>query len=95
MYRKFVASRISRDNVLFPPQIILEDDCITVKCPGLFSGTTTSIPYDSISHVTVRTPLVGFSTIYFYAFGEEVSIHGFTRSEANEINRVIARKKDE
>jgi hypothetical protein len=95
MYRKFVASRISRDNAVFPPQIILADDCVIVKCPGLFSGTTTSIPYDSISHMEVTTPLIGFSTISFYAYGEEISIHGFTKSEANQINRTIIQKKEE
>lgn len=89
MYRKFTASRISKDNVVFPPQIILEDNCVTIKCPGLFSGRSTAIAYENISHITILTPLVGFSTISFFAFGEELCIHGFTKSEANEIKRVI------
>ncbi len=89
MYRKFVASRISKENVLFPPQIILEDTHVTVKCPGLFSGRSTVIPYDNISHISILSPLVGFSTISFFAFGEEIRIHGFTRSDANEIKRLI------
>lgn len=89
MYRKFTASRISRDNVVFPPQIILEDNCITVKCPGLFSGRSTAIAYENISHISILTPLVGFSTISFFAFGEELRIHGFTKAEANEIKRII------
>ena len=93
MYRKFVASRISKDNVMFPPQIILEDTSVTVKCPGLFSGRSTVIPYDNISHMSILSPLVGFSTISFFAFGEEISIHGFTRSDANEIKRLITQKQ--
>lgn len=93
MYRKFIASRISKENVLFPPQIILEDTHVTVKCPGLFSGRSTVIPYDNISHISITTPLVGFSTISFFAFGEEIRIHGFTRADANEIKRLIGQKQ--
>ena len=91
MYSKFTASRISRDNALFPPQIILEDNCVTIKCPGLFSGRSTAIAYENISHISILTPLVGFSTISFFAYGEEVCIHGFTKSEAHEIKRIVTR----
>lgn len=93
MYRKFTASRISRDNALFPPQIILEDNCVTIKCPGLFSGRSTAISYENISHISILTPLVGFSTISFFAFGEEVCIHGFTKAEAHEMKRLISEKQ--
>lgn len=93
MYRRFTASRISRDNALFPPQIILEDNCVTIKCPGLFSGRSTAISYENISHISILTPLVGFSTISFFAFGEEVCIHGFTKAEAHEMKRLISQKQ--
>lgn len=89
MYKKFTASRISRDNVVFPPQIILDESCVTIKCPGLFSGKSTAIAYENISHITILSPIVGFSTISFFAFGEELRIHGFTKAEANEIKRLI------
>lgn len=93
MYRVYIASRISKDNVFFPPKIILEDDCVTVKCPGLFSGRSTSITYDNVSHISILTPLVGFSSISFFAFGEEILIHGFTKAEADEIKRIISQNQ--
>lgn len=91
--KKFTASRISRDNALFPPQIILEEDNVIVKCPGLFTGQSMSIPYDNISYVSAITPIIGFSTISFIVHGEEVSIHGFTKSEVKEIEKEIAKKR--
>lgn len=91
--RKFTASRISKDNALFPPQIILDEDNVIVKCPGLFLGKSTSIPYDNISYVSAVTPIIGFSTISFIVHGEEVTIHGFTKSEVKEIEKEIAKKR--
>ena len=93
MMKKFTASRVSQDNALFPPQIILEDDGVTIKCPGLFSGRSTVVSYDKISHISIKTPLIGFSTISFFIHGEEVSVHGFTQSEAKEIKIIITQKQ--
>ena len=93
--KKFTASRISANNAIFPPQIILDEENVIVKCPGLFSGKTTSIPYDNISYVSAVTPLVGFSTLSFVVHGEEVEIHGFTKSEVREIERIITKKQSE
>lgn len=89
MYKKYCASRFSRDNILFPPQIILEETGITIKRPELFSDRITSIAYDMISHIHVFTPLIGFSSISFFTFGEEICINGFTKTEANEIKQII------
>ena len=95
MIKKFTASRISQDNALFPPQIILEDDRVTIKCPGFFSGRSTVVSYDNISHISVKTPLIGFSTISFFIHGEEVCVHGFTQSEVKYIKRTIIQKQAE
>ena len=95
MYKKFTASRISRDNVLFPPEIILEDEYLTLNYPGLFASRCTNIPYENISHISSVTPLIGFTTLSFYAFGKEVRIHGFTVAEVKEIKRFIASKQNE
>ena len=91
--RKYTASRISANNTLFPPQIILDNENVIIKCPGFFSGKTTSIPYDNISYVSTVTPLIGFSTLSFIVHGEKVVIHGFTKSEVREIERIIAQKQ--
>jgi len=89
MYRTFTASRISEGNVLFPPTIIFDDNGVTVRCPFVFSGESTYIPYSCISSVHIETPIIGFSTISFYAFGNLVSIHGFLKSEAIEMRQII------
>jgi hypothetical protein len=89
MYRTFTASRISEGNVLFPPTIIFDDNGVTVRCPFVFSGKSTYIPYTCISSVHIETPIIGFSTISFYAFGNLVSIHGFLKSEAIEMRQII------
>lgn len=89
MKKTFTASRISEGNVLFPPTIIFDDNGVTVRCPFIYSGKSTYIPYSCISSVHIETPIVGFSTISFYAFGTQVSIHGFLRSEAIQMRQII------
>ena len=89
MHKTYTASRISEGNVLFPPTIIFDDNGLTVRCPFIFSGKSTYIPYSCISSVHIETPIVGFSTISFYAFGNLVSIHGFLRSEAIQMRQII------
>ena len=86
---KYVASRLSEGNKLFPAEIITEDNGITIKIPGLFSGDTTTIAYDSISAVEIDTPLIGYSTIRFYHSGNKVEAHGFSKSDVKEIKSFI------
>ncbi|MBQ6771713.1 MAG: hypothetical protein IJP44_12150 [Bacteroidales bacterium] len=89
MHKTFTASRISEGNVLFPPTIIFDDNGVTVRCPFIYSGKSTYIPYSCISSVHIETPIIGFSTISFYAFGNQISIHGFLRSEAIQMRQII------
>lgn len=89
MYKTFTASRISEGNALFPPTIIFDDNGVTVRCPFIFSGQSTYIPYNCISSVHIKTPMIGFSTISFYAFGTQISIHGFLKSEAIQMRQII------
>lgn len=89
MHKTYTASRISEGNALFPLTIIFDDNGVTVHCPFIFSGKSTYIPYNCISSVRIETPIVGFSTISFYAFGTSVSIHGFLKSEAVQMRQII------
>ena len=91
MYYKFTASRISEKNVLFPPTIVFEDDGITIKMPALLHHNTEFIPYDAISSVHIHTPIAGFSTITFYAYGREIRVHGFFQSEVREMKELVQR----
>ena len=36
-----------------------------------------------------RTPLAGFSTITFYAYGREIRVHGFLQCEVREMKRLV------
>lgn len=89
MFHAYTASRISEGNVLFPPTIIFDDNGVTVRSPFIFSGQSTYIPYNCISSVHIKTPIIGFSTISFYAFGTQVSIHGFLKLEAVQMRQII------
>ena len=89
MYRKFTASRISESNVLFPPTIIFTDEGITIKTPALLHHNTDFIPYEAVSSVMIHTPLAGFSTITFYAYGREIRVHGFLQREVREMKRLV------
>lgn len=90
---KYIASRLSEGNKLFPAEIITEDSGITIKIPGFFSGDTTSIAYESISAVEVDTPLISFSTIRFYHSGNKIEAHGFSKSDVQEIKDQIEKER--
>ncbi len=89
---KFVASRLSENNKIFPAEIHLENNGVTVKIPGLFSGRSEHIVFSKITNVTIETPIVGYSTITFKAAGTRVSAHGFTKAEVKQIKRAIDEK---
>lgn len=89
MNKTFTASRISEKNVLFPPTIIFTEEGVTVKMPALLHHNTEFMPYESISSVFIHTPIAGFSTITFYAYGREIRVHGFFQSEVREMKRLV------
>ena len=89
VYHKFTASRISESNVLFPPTIIFSGEGITIQTPALLHHNTDFIPYEAISSVMIHTPVVGFSTITFYAYGREICVHGFRQQEVREMKRLV------
>ena len=91
---KYIASRLSEGNKLFPAEIIVQETGLTVKIPGLFSGDETSVPFSSISAVEIDTPLIGFSTIRFYHNGNKVEAHGFSKSDVKEIKAAVESGRD-
>ena len=90
MTRTYTASRISEGNQLFPPTIILNDDGVTLRSQALLHKDTVFIPYSAISSVNIHTPLVGYSTITFFAYGQEYRFHGFYQNEVSEMKAIIA-----
>jgi hypothetical protein len=90
---KFVASRLSSGNKLFPDEIYLEPTGITIKIPGLFSGETKHFDYEHIASVEIDTPLVGFSSITLFAGGTMMAANGFTKAEVKQIKEGIEKGK--
>ena len=86
---KYTASRLSGGNHAFPDQITTDPESLTVKIPGLFGGKSQNFPYTQISSVSVNSPVVGYSSITFYAADTKVSANGFTKSETEKIKREI------
>ncbi len=90
---KFTASRLSSGNKLFPAEIYLEPTGITIKIPGLFSGETKQFDFNHIASVEIDTPMMGFSTITFFAGGTKMSASGFTKAEVKQIKEGIEKGK--
>lgn len=89
----FIASRLTAGNKLFPAEIIIGQDGITLKIPGLFSGNEKTIPYSRISSVDINCPLIGYSTISIEATGEgSIKAHGFKKTEVTRIKEQILAK---
>lgn len=86
---KITASRLSEGNKIFPSEIHIEPNGLTVKIPSFFSGQSKYLPYNQIGEVSVDAPLVGYSTIHFYTAGTRVSANGFTGSEVKQIKSAI------
>ncbi len=86
---KFVASRLSEGNKIFPAEIHIEENGIKVKIPGFFSGDTRFINYEHITAVDINTPMIGYSSITFYNQGNKAFAHGFRKDEARQIKEAI------
>ncbi len=88
----YTASRMSKGNFLFPASVIIGNREVTLKFPGFFSGKTRAIVYQQIEGVNIDTPMIGYSTITFVVGGEELIGHGFTKTEAEEMNQICSEK---
>src|ERR1039458_6784417 len=86
---KFTAARLSEGNKIFPAQIIIEESGVTVRIPGFFSGESKYFDFKQLASVDVNTPMIGYSTITFYAGGTKMSAHGFTKSEVKQVKEAI------
>ena len=88
----FIASRLTGGNRLFPSKIIIGDQGVTMRDPGLFSGKEKTIPYTRIS-VDIDCPFVGYSTISIETTGEgQIKVHGFTNGEVKRMKELILEK---
>jgi hypothetical protein len=90
MLTKFIASRLSDGNSLFPAQIELTEIGITILLPGVFNEKEKTIPYTQISSVSIDCPFIGFSAITIETTGVgEIKAHGFLNKEVEEMKDII------
>ena len=90
---KYTASRLSEGNKIFPGVMIIDEQAVTFKLPGLFNGKETTIPMNRISSVDIETPLIGYSTIIIETTGEgRILAHGFTKTEVKEMKKELLSK---
>ena len=89
----FVASRLTGGNRVFPSKIIIDNQGVTVKDPGLFSGKEKTIPYSRVASVDIDCPFVGYSTIIIETTGDgRIRTNGFTKSEVKTMKELILDK---
>lgn len=91
---KYVSSRLSSGNKLFPTEIHIEPNGIKIKEPGVFNSRSTFISFVDIVSVSIDNPLVGFSTLTFYTNSTSVLVNGFTKKQSEEINALIIQGKN-
>jgi len=90
---KYISSRLSSGNKLFPTEIHIESNGIKIKEPGVFNSKSTFISYSDIVSVSIDNPMVGFSTLTFFTNSTSVIVNGFTKKQSEEINAVIIKNK--
>lgn len=91
--KTYNASRLSDGNKIFPDQIIIDEQCITLKIPSMFSGKEKILLYNGVSSVHVNCPIIGYSTISITTVdGEVILAAGFTRNDVHEMKNLIVRR---
>lgn len=89
----FIASRLTGGNKIFPTRISIDQNGVTLKIPGLFSGNEKTVPYSRISSVDIICPFIGFSTITIETTGEgSIKAHGFRKNEVIKMKDLILAK---
>lgn len=91
--RKFTASMISKGNHLFQASITILDNGVKLRIPNFWRDQETFFSFNDISGVELTTPswytVLTYSTINFNLRGTWVDAHGFAKSDAITIKRMI------
>jgi hypothetical protein len=91
--RVFEANRFSDGNALFPAKIILGDDDLTLKIPGLFDGKEKTLVYRQISSIEINGGMLSFCEIIIKtARSGKIVAKGFSQSTAKEIKAAIEKR---
>lgn len=68
--KKYKSSRLVGGNRVYPTEIIIDGNGVTVKTPNFLSGKETTIPFSRISSVNIDSPCIGYSSIIIETTGE-------------------------
>ena len=91
--KKFIASRLTTGNRLFPAEVIIGDTSVTLRMPSIIGGKEKTIPFNRISSVDIDCPTIGFSKIVIETTGEgKIESNGFLQSEVKEMKELILTK---
>jgi hypothetical protein len=90
---RFKAKRISCEtNLLFPEEMIITEDKVTILQRQIIGYQTTDIDIDNIASVSVNAGLL-FSDIIIETYGGMFfRVDGFSRSDASDIVRLLRKK---
>lgn len=89
----FKAKRISGEtNLLFPKEMIITGDKVTILQRQIIGYKTTDIDIDNIASVSVNAGLL-FSDVIIETYGGMLfRVDGFSRSDASEIIRLLRKE---
>ena len=84
---------ISKGNHLFQASITILDNGIKVRIPNFWRNEETFFSFNDITGISLSTPswysVLSYSSISFNARGTWVEAHGFTKSDAINIKKLI------
>ena len=91
MKHTFEASRVTGGNVVFPDQLIIDDeaDKVTFRKKKLIGYDETTIRFSSIGSVSRSAGLLFCDVTIETSGGVTILANGFTRSDANDIIRLL------
>jgi len=91
----FSASRVTGGNVLFPDQIVINEEAqmFTYRKKKLIGYDETSIRFSSIGSVSRSAGLIFCDITIETSGGVTILANGFTRSDANEIVRILTNRQ--
>ena len=93
MKHTFTANRVTGGNAIFPDQLIIDDEAqkVTFRKKKLIGYDETTIRFSSIGSVSRSAGLLFCDVTIETNGGVTILANGFTRSDANDIIRLLDR----
>ena len=86
---KFTASRLSRENTLFPDQLEIDASNVSYYKGYFFGHKSTVIPRNNISSVSTNMGIIFADVIIESKGGKRIIAGGFKKDDAKEIVRLL------